>query len=122
MPKATTINCLAGLLILSLIILLPSSEADEEVSITCTTVIQDIAPCSNYLLQSKDPSQACCNGVKKVSGEAKSQKDRTDMCNCLKQGLASIGKYDPKRISQLPKACGLSITLPPIDQNTDCSK
>ncbi|KAE9598034.1 putative plant lipid transfer protein/Par allergen [Lupinus albus] len=113
-------NSLPGLLALSLIILLSSSEA--KVSISCTRVIHEIAPCSDFILKSNDPSQACCNGVKTLSDEAKSQKDRTDICQCLKQGLSGIGKYDPKRIPQLPKACGLSMTLPPIDQNTDCSK
>ncbi|XP_019438918.1 PREDICTED: non-specific lipid-transfer protein-like [Lupinus angustifolius] len=111
-PRAITI--------LSFIILLSSSEA--KVSISCPKVIQEIAPCSDFILKSNDPSQACCNGVKTLSDEAKSQKDRTDICQCLKQGLSGIGKYDPKRIPQLPKACGVSITLPPIDQNTDCSK
>lgn len=122
MPRVLgTINCLAWLLVLSLVILLSKSEA--KVSISCPTVIGEIAPCSSFLQESSSkPSQACCNGAKTLGGETKTQKDRTDVCQCLKQGLSRIGKYDPKRIPEIPKACGLSITLPPIDQNTDCSK
>ncbi|KAJ1413775.1 Plant lipid transfer protein/Par allergen [Sesbania bispinosa] len=119
MPRTTTIHCLAGLL--SIFILLSRSEA--QVSISCPTVIEAVTPCVSFLQQnSKQPSEACCSGIKKLGGEAGNQKDRTAICECLKQGLALIGNYDPNRIPQLPKACGLSLTLPPIDQKTDCSK
>ncbi|XP_019429709.1 PREDICTED: non-specific lipid-transfer protein-like [Lupinus angustifolius] len=120
MARAITINCLTTLLAISLIILFSSSEA--KVSISCPIVIQNIKPCSDFLLNGKDPSQECCNGIKIVSGEAEGQEDRTSICQCIKQGLSGLGTYDPKLIPQLPQACGLSMIVPPIDQNTDCSK
>ncbi|XP_061352993.1 non-specific lipid-transfer protein 1-like [Gastrolobium bilobum] len=117
MPRAATI---AGLL--SIVILILRCEA--MVSISCPKVIKEVLPCSSFLQQSssKQPSKACCNGIKKLSGDAGNKKDRIAICQCLKQGLAKIGKYDPKRLAQLPKDCGLPFTLPPIDQKTDCSK
>ncbi|XP_061352994.1 non-specific lipid-transfer protein-like [Gastrolobium bilobum] len=121
MPRAATIHRLAWLL--SIVILLLSSEATD-VSISCPTVFGELAPCTTFLQQNspKMPSQACCSGVKKLSGEATTKKDLTAICQCLKQGLATIGKYDPNRIPQLTKDCGVSLTFPPIDQNTDCTK
>ncbi|CAL0321564.1 unnamed protein product [Lupinus luteus] len=120
MARAKTINFLTSLLAISLIILMSSSEA--KVSISCPIVIQNIKPCSNFLLRGKDPSQECCNGIKVVSGEVEGQEDRTTICECIKHGLCCLGTYDPKLIPQLPQACGLSMTVPPIDDNTDCSK
>lgn len=103
------------------IILITGCEALASTS--CPTVIEEVAPCASFLQgSSKKPSEACCSGVKKLSGDAATQNDRAAICQCLKQGLAFVGKYDPKLISQLPKDCGLSLTLPPIDQKTDCSK
>ncbi|KAH1071851.1 hypothetical protein GLYMA_03G257200v4 [Glycine max] len=91
-------------------------------SISCATVIEEVAPCTSFLQGgSKQPSVACCNGIKKLSGEAGTHQNRTAICQCLKEGLATIGNYDPKRVPQVPKDCGLSATLPPIDKNTDCS-
>ena len=121
MLRAASIHGLAVLV--SIVILLSRCEADE-VSISCPEVILQIAPCASFLQQNsmKKPSQACCNGIKKLSGDAGTQKDRTAICQCLKQGLAKIGKYDPKRITLLPKDCGVSVKLPPIDQKTDCSR
>lgn len=52
----------------------------------------------------------------------KSQADRTAVCNCLKTVLSSIGSYDKNTLPLLPKKCGSSISLPPIDSKTDCKK
>lgn len=117
MPRATTIF-LAGLL--PIVILLSISAA--QATITCPAVIQAVTPCASFLLQNSSPSQGCCDGVKKLSGEAGTQEGKTTICQCLKQGLAQVGKYDPNRVSELPKDCGVPLTLPPIDQNTDCTK
>ncbi|TKY61262.1 Non-specific lipid-transfer protein [Spatholobus suberectus] len=119
MSRAATIHRLAGLL--SIVILL-ITRCEAMASISCSTVIEEVAPCISFLPESsKQPSESCCNGIKKLSGEAGTQKDRAAICQCLKQGLAMVGNYDPKRIPQLPKACGLSVTLPPIDKKTDCN-
>ncbi|KAE9590152.1 hypothetical protein Lal_00027839 [Lupinus albus] len=120
MARAITINYLTTLLAISVIIIFSNSEA--KVSISCPIVVKNIKPCSDFLLKSKDPSQECCNGIKILSGESEGEEDRTSICECIKQGLYSIGTYDPKRIPQLPQACGLSMIVPPIDNNTDCSK
>ncbi|KAK7397427.1 hypothetical protein VNO78_18598 [Psophocarpus tetragonolobus] len=112
----------AAMISLSIVMLL-ITRCEALASISCSTVIEEVAPCTSFLQESsKQPSEACCNGIKKLSGDAGTEKDRAAICQCLKQGLATIGNYDPKRIPQVPKDCGLSMTFPPIDKNTDCSK
>ncbi|MED6180159.1 hypothetical protein PIB30_007670 [Stylosanthes scabra] len=126
MPKAaSTHHGVAMLLLVTIFILLSSCEAqDSETSIiSCNEVISEAAPCASFLEEDRTekPSQSCCDGVKKLSDDAGTQEDRTAICECLKQVLAKI-KYDPKRVAMLPKLCQVSLTIPPIDQKTDCSK
>ncbi|KAJ0111839.1 hypothetical protein Patl1_00600 [Pistacia atlantica] len=59
--------------------------------------------------------------TKAISDEAKTQGDRQAICKCLKKALAIAGTYDKNRIPQIPKSCGVSISLPPVDFSTDCS-
>ncbi|MED6126512.1 hypothetical protein PIB30_079265 [Stylosanthes scabra] len=127
MPKAaSTHHGVAMLLLVTTFILLSSCEAEdsETSTISCPKVISETAPCASFLEEdgTEKPSQSCCEGVKKLSDDAETQEDRTAICECLKQGLAMIGKYDPKRVAMLPKLCEVSLTIPPIDQKTDCSK
>nr|KYP71930.1 putative non-specific lipid-transfer protein 1 [Cajanus cajan] len=120
MKMSRTATFLAGLLSIVILII---TRCEALASVPCSTVIEEVAPCTSFLQEStKKPSQACCSGVKKVSGEGVTKKDRADICQCLKEGLALVGNYDPNLIPQLPKACGLSVKLPPIDKKTDCSK
>jgi len=91
--------------------------------IKCSTVIEDVAPCVSFLKSNTEhPSEKCCSGIKSLNDDAGSAENRKVICRCLKRGLAAIGDYDPKRIPLVPKECGLSITLPPIDKKTDCKK
>ncbi|KAJ7962566.1 Non-specific lipid-transfer protein [Quillaja saponaria] len=109
-----------------LFIILFLSRSSAQTATSCTSVTPEISPCLSFVkgggADANDPSSNCCNGVKDLSGKATTKSDRTAVCNCIKQALSSIGQYDPSRISQLPKACGISLNLPPIDRNTDCSK
>jgi len=106
----------------SMVILLITG-CEAQGSINCPEVFDDVAPCVSFLKSNtKHPSEDCCQGIKTLNGEAGSQENREAICLCLKQGLASVGDYDPKRIPLVPKECGLSVDLPPIDDKTDCKK
>ena len=120
MAKAASMLHFAGLL--AIVTLLSLSEAQE--SITCETVVQHVSSCVDFLKEPnmKKPSQACCNGAQDLHNKKRSENDRIDVCNCIKQALTSVGQYDPERMAQLPKACGLSFNVPAIDKNTDCKK
>ncbi|XP_047169541.1 non-specific lipid-transfer protein 3-like [Vigna umbellata] len=108
--------------IVSIVILLITG-CEAQGSIKCPTVIEDVTPCVSFLKSNtKHPSDECCQGIKSLNGEAGSHENREAICLCLKQGLAAIGDYDPQRIPLVPKECGLSVTLPPIDDKTDCKK
>ncbi|CAJ1961284.1 unnamed protein product [Sphenostylis stenocarpa] len=107
---------------ISIVILLIAG-CEALASIPCPTVIEDVAPCVRFLKsQSEHPSEECCQGIKKLNGDADTQENRITICQCFKKGLATIGDYDPERIPQAPQDCGLSVTIPPIDQKTDCNK
>lgn len=90
--------------------------------ISCPTVVQDVSPCLPFLSDSSiaKPSDPCCRGVQEVNGMVRTKEDRVEVCECLKTALKNV-KYDPKRIPIIGKDCG-GINLPPIDQNTNCSK
>ncbi|GKU96655.1 hypothetical protein SLEP1_g9866 [Rubroshorea leprosula] len=89
----------------------------------CSQIVKDVGPCLSFLTDGGEPTKECCAGITEIANYAKSKKDRVAICNCLKKALAQIGSYDASRIPQLPVKCGISSgTIPPIDQNTDCSK
>lgn len=88
----------------------------------CITVVAELLPCLPFLRgEGSTPSQSCCTGVVDMSNKAKSKGDRQAICGCVKEALANV-EYQPKLISVLPENCGASMTLPPIDSKTDCSK
>ncbi|XP_061995969.1 probable non-specific lipid-transfer protein 2 [Rosa rugosa] len=90
---------------------------------SCPVIAQEMAPCLTFVKGTTDElSQACCNGAKDLSNNVHSNQDKKDICLCLKDALSKIGDYEPSRVSLVPKKCGLKLNLPPIDQNTDCSK
>ncbi|KAF5733519.1 hypothetical protein HS088_TW17G01063 [Tripterygium wilfordii] len=98
------------------------SETVNETS--CSTIIQDVFPCLDFVDgSSKYPSTACCYGVKGISDSVNDKGDRKAICECLKNTLSSLGTaYDPNLVSQLPAMCGVPITIPPIKGDTDCTE
>ncbi|KAF8026981.1 hypothetical protein BT93_E0029 [Corymbia citriodora subsp. variegata] len=82
----------------------------------------ELSPCLPFLRgEGSTPSKSCCTGVVDMSNKAKSKGNREAICGCVKKALANV-QYQPKLISVLPENCGASMTLPPIDSKTDCSK
>lgn len=98
--------------------------AASPVAPSCVEVTADVAPCLSFIESdsASQPSPACCSGAKRLSNQAKSTADRQGICQCIKSALAGAGSYDKNRIPLIPQKCGVSISLPPIDSKTDCSK
>ncbi|KAG6582670.1 non-specific lipid-transfer protein-like [Cucurbita moschata] len=102
-----------------------SQSADVE---ACIPVVQELSPCLGFIKGSdsafggENPSPSCCTGVGKLVDDAKTKKDRVDLCECIKTSLSMIGPYDPSRIPLIPEDCGIPAQIPPIDSSTDCSK
>ncbi|XP_021748090.1 non-specific lipid-transfer protein A-like [Chenopodium quinoa] len=89
---------------------------------SCVDVVSDSAPCLPFISKSTDsPSDFCCAGIRNVAGMAKSQSDEVQICDCLKANMAEFD-YDPTLVADLPKLCLVNITLPPINNTTDCSR
>ncbi|GFP91914.1 non-specific lipid-transfer protein [Phtheirospermum japonicum] len=107
---------LLGALFLVLLIARPAVSVPS-----CTEVFNDLAPCLSYLQgTSKSPTQECCAGLKALKAIEKTKEDRVASCNCGKQAL-SMFNYDPKKLTLLPKECGVDMNMPAIDKNFDCS-
>ncbi|PWA45573.1 non-specific lipid-transfer protein [Artemisia annua] len=86
----------------------------------CARVVAMLPPCWGFIT-GQDPSEFCCSSIKNLEDMGKTKEDRVAMCNCVKQ-VSRIVSYDPKRITVLPKKCGLDSTFPPIDQEYDCKE
>lgn len=91
--------------------------------LSCDEVKNGLVPCLSFVKgKTNQPPAACCSGAQKISNEAKSPAAKKDICTCIQKSLASIGPYDKNYIPLIPQKCGIPITLPPIDAETDCSK
>ncbi|KAL2478696.1 Non-specific lipid-transfer protein 4 [Forsythia ovata] len=112
---------LLGILsIFVLLVLRPATAAAPP----CTTVNAKLSSCLSYIDgHSTLPPSDCCAGVKEILGQATSKPDKIAICNCIKSALANLGTdVEPGRVSNLPKQCGMSVSLPPITKDYDCSK
>ncbi|KAB2595843.1 non-specific lipid-transfer protein A-like [Pyrus ussuriensis x Pyrus communis] len=90
---------------------------------SCPAVKQEVSPCVTFVKGGADakPSEECCKGVKNLSVNAANKADKEAVCLCLKQALSTVGTYNPSQVSALPKKCGISLDLPAIDKDTDCT-
>nr|GEV25523.1 non-specific lipid-transfer protein-like [Tanacetum cinerariifolium] len=77
-----------------------------------------LPPCLGFI-NGQEPSEFCCSSVRNLKDMGKTKDDRVAMCNCVKQ-VTRIITYDPKRITLLPKKCGVDSTFPPIDKEYNC--
>ncbi|XWS35893.1 hypothetical protein CRYUN_Cryun20dG0035900 [Craigia yunnanensis] len=92
---------------------------------SCPDVTKAVAPCLDFVKGKNagdNPPPACCAGSKQLENQAKTKSDQQKVCECLKGVLPNIGPYDPSRLTQIGKKCGVNIYIPPITGNTDCSK
>ncbi|KAM3282502.1 non-specific lipid-transfer protein [Capsicum chacoense] len=96
---------------------------------SCQTVTSQLSPCLPYIRNDSgnkggnSPTVPCCTGVNNIYKLQKSIGDRVVICNCLKTVLINLGNMViPSRVSELPKKCGISYNMPPIDKNYDCNK
>ncbi|XP_038891281.1 non-specific lipid-transfer protein Cw18-like [Benincasa hispida] len=122
----STMGALAFVAVLTCSLMVALSQNEDVES--CVPVAQELSPCLGFIKGSdsafggEHPSPSCCSGVKKLVGDAKTKKDKVDLCECIKKSLSMIGPYDPSRIPLIPKECGIPVQIPPIDNSTDCSK
>ncbi|XP_054779966.1 non-specific lipid-transfer protein-like [Prosopis cineraria] len=128
MAGASSMFRLVAMMVMAIVVLLSStSEAEHHGSpaaaVSCNQLIPAITPCRRYLMGTNSkPSEGCCNGVKIINEKSRAKQDLVVACNCIKQALSLVGKYDPNRIPMIPKQCGFPFSLPAISKNTDCSK
>ncbi|KDP21875.1 hypothetical protein JCGZ_00662 [Jatropha curcas] len=114
---------MAGLKLLSILVLCMFVAAPITEAITCGQVSGALAPCINYLRTAgaKAPPPNCCNGVRSINSAAKSTPDRQQACQCLKQAAASVSGIIPTNAEALPGACSVNIPYK-ISLSTNCNK
>ncbi|KEH40980.1 putative plant lipid transfer protein/Par allergen [Medicago truncatula] len=111
----TKVTCLA---MICLVLSIPLANSAP----SCPEVQQTLAPCGPYLIQPgpPPPPEPCCNGVKTLNDQARTQQDRRDVCGCLKSIVANP-KLNLPAVASLPKDCGVDIGYV-ISPDMDCSK
>ncbi|KAL4586149.1 hypothetical protein LXL04_010781 [Taraxacum kok-saghyz] len=88
---------------------------------SCGRVTGKLTSCLSYI-NGHDPTNSCCSSIKGLTGMGKTKEDRVAICNCVKQVMERLNFFDPKRITLLPKKCGVTFQFPPIDHDYDCNK
>ncbi|KAI3511161.1 hypothetical protein L1887_18305 [Cichorium endivia] len=118
MKGSTQAAPLIAVTIVSLFLLfIPSSDG----VLTCSTVIQDVAPCVSYLRSGSGmPPPACCSGAKALAAAASTTADRQAACKCLKSASQSLNP-NPVLAKSLPGNCGISLGFT-ISPSVDCTK
>ncbi|KAL7615541.1 hypothetical protein Lser_V15G03283 [Lactuca serriola] len=118
MKASTKVAPLIAITIGSMFLLFLSS---SDAVITCSTVIQDLAPCVSYLRSGSGmPPPACCSGAKALATAASTTADKQAACKCLKSASQSITP-NPGLAKSLPGNCGISLGFT-ISPSVDCTK
>ncbi|CAH1440922.1 unnamed protein product [Lactuca virosa] len=118
MKASTQAAPLITVMIGSLFLLFVSS---SDAVLTCSTVIQDVAPCVSYLRSGSGmPPPACCSGAKALAAAASTTADRQAACKCLKSASQSLNP-NPGLAKSLPGNCGISLGFT-ISPTVDCTK
>ncbi|XP_010531032.1 PREDICTED: non-specific lipid-transfer protein 8 [Tarenaya hassleriana] len=82
-----------------------------EATVSCSTVISDLQPCVNYLVNgSGDPPTSCC---------APPPADKKDVCKCIKS-VANGVTVKPELAKNLANNCGVKTDVL-VSPDTDCS-
>ncbi|GAB4861600.1 hypothetical protein Ancab_036793 [Ancistrocladus abbreviatus] len=90
---------------------------------SCQQMAPELSSCVLFITdKSPAPSEDCCHGVKDIAAKVKTQADRQAVCECIKSLLYKMHNYNSSHIAELPGKCRVNIKVPPINQNTDCSK
>ncbi|MFS7906288.1 putative plant lipid transfer protein/Par allergen [Helianthus anomalus] len=109
------------LLVITIVSLLMLSVPSSDAAISCSAVIQDVAPCVTYLRSGSGlPPAACCSGAKALAAAAKATDDKQAACACLKSASRSLNP-NPGLAKSLPGNCGISLGFT-ISANVDCTK
>ena len=90
----------------------------------CQEVYQELSSCVSYVSgQDASPSKSCCQGMREITQRyGGTHSDRESVCECFVSLLPLIGSVNGNLVPSLSQKCGLSLTLPPISANFNCSQ
>ncbi|KAK7340023.1 hypothetical protein VNO77_20715 [Canavalia gladiata] len=109
---------LACVVVMCMVVMMGRAKMVE--SVTCGEVTQELMACIGYLMgQNGSPSQGCCEGVRKIIGEATTTSDRQTVCNCLKADANSY-PINYNNAEALPAKCNVNIPYK-LSPTTNCA-
>ncbi|XP_073148472.1 non-specific lipid-transfer protein 1-like [Henckelia pumila] len=115
----TTTSLLVAMITAALIAPAPPT---AEAAVQCTSVLNTLSPCLNFVLFGGSvPPAECCNGVRSVFNAAATKEDRQAVCTCLKSLVESATPGMIKNAAEIPGKCGVPISFV-ISPSIDCSK
>lgn len=90
-------------------------------ALTCGQVTGSLGQCFTYIRGGGTPTTACCDGVRKLNGLARTTPDRKQACACLKALAGGLKGINYEAAAALPGKCGVSVPYK-ISPSTDCSR
>ncbi|KAK7287097.1 hypothetical protein RIF29_00135 [Crotalaria pallida] len=107
-----------------LVLISVNSSPKAQAVVTCGQVIGNLAPCVSYIRNGgRYVPQQCCNGIRTLSGLARSTADRQSVCNCIKNSVRGIPftSFNLNLANGIAQRCGVSTNYK-LNPSIDCSR
>ncbi|KAL5716064.1 hypothetical protein ACHQM5_017802 [Ranunculus cassubicifolius] len=89
--------------------------------LNCMDVTANMVQCAPYLIGGvAQPTEVCCQGVRKLKGMAATTPDRRQMCSCLKEAASRNQNIKDAAAASLPAKCGAPLSFA-VSKNIDCN-
>ncbi|KFK34404.1 hypothetical protein AALP_AA5G140700 [Arabis alpina] len=105
-----------------IVCMLVAAPMTSEAAISCGAVTSSLSQCIGYLFRGGFIPRACCLGVRRLNGMARTTRDRQQACRCIQGTARALGsRLNPGRAARLPGACRVRIAYP-ISARTNCNR
>ncbi|KAM0937310.1 putative plant non-specific lipid-transfer protein/Par allergen [Dioscorea sansibarensis] len=115
-------NTICTLVLLLLVFSTCLNFSSAAATVTCNSITAEAAPCLSFITgKVRTPPAACCSGLKQIVHSGTTVTDRRAICQCMKNAIKEFPGVKEKYLSQLPKACHVSVSFP-ISSHTNCNR
>ncbi|KAL5716065.1 hypothetical protein ACHQM5_017803 [Ranunculus cassubicifolius] len=89
--------------------------------LNCMDVTANLVQCTSYLTGGvAQPTEVCCQGVRKLKGMATTTPVRRQMCSCIKEAASNNQMINDAAAASLPAKCGAPLSFA-VSKNIDCN-
>lgn len=92
-----------------------------ESRLSCGEIYGEVSPCINGVLYGGEPPALCCQGIRNIIAEARSQADRQSICRCLKNSAQGISGVTIEATAVIPMKCKINTSYR-IVASLDCNR